>query len=346
MKSYDTLVIDEDRKLKLIIMDKMNIQSMIYGDHSLDKMIYEDMYEVMSDHENNKVAGLPRIENREALIELVKHWTATSLKMLYLLYENNELVGTLNAFESPHFGENAVEIGYIVKLGNQGKGIGTILLREATKDLLNRKCNIYLGFRDGNYASEKIAIKNKYTYHTRMEVGDRPMTYYRFLKGTPINESKDFTDNKNFLTNKTITLGYDKPYTLTRVNSVMLSLEEYIYFSLSPNYQKKLENTYYVYGPLHHKTNRELKTYNVYSNRVVIDSDSARRMFVDQEDIITNSLEAVLGDCLYVEDFSTDERGNVFFNLMNKEKTAKISAIYDKGMIFILDFYLNDKKNQ
>lgn len=345
MKSYDTLVIDEDRKLKLITMDKMNVHSMIYGDYSLGKIVYEDMYGVMSDHENNTIAGLPRIENKESLMELVKYWAATSLKMLYLLYENNELVGILNAFESSHFGENAIEIGYIVKPGNQGKGLGTILLRESTKDLLNRKYNIYLGFRDGNYASEKIAIKNKYTYHTRMEVGDRPMTYYRFLKGTPINESKDFTDNKNFLTNKTITLGYDKPYTLTRVNSVMLSLEEYIYFSVSPNYQKKLENTYYVYGPLHHNTNRELKTYNVYSNRVVVESDAARRMFIDHEDIRTNSLEALLDDRLYVEDFSADEHGIVFFYLVNKEKTAKLSARYDKGMIFILDFYLNDKEN-
>lgn len=347
MKSYGTLIIDEDRKLKLITMNKLKVQyNIIYGDHSFRKMVYEDMYGVMSDHENNRIAGLPRIENKEGLMELVKYWTATSLKMLYLLYENGELVGTLSAFESPHFGENAVEVGYIVKPGNQGKGLGTTLLRESTKDLLNRKYNIYLGFRDGNYASEKIAIKNKYTYHTRMEVGDRPMTYYRFLKGTPINESKDFIDNKNFLTNKTITLGYDKPYTLTRVNSVMLSLEEYIHFSVSPNYQKKLENTYYVYGPLHHKTNRELKTYNVYSNRVVIDSDSARRMFINQEDIMTNSLESLLDDCLHVEDFSTDEHGTVFFYLVNKEKTAKLSAKYDRGMIFILDFSLNDKKNE
>lgn len=73
MKSYDTLVIDEDRKLKLITMDKMNVHSMIYGDHSLGKMVYEDMYGVMSDHENNRIAGLPRIENKEALMELVKH---------------------------------------------------------------------------------------------------------------------------------------------------------------------------------------------------------------------------------------------------------------------------------
>lgn len=73
MKSYDTLVIDEDRKLKLITMDKMNIQSMIYGDYLLGKIIYEDMYGVMSDHENNRIAGLPRIENKEDLIELVKH---------------------------------------------------------------------------------------------------------------------------------------------------------------------------------------------------------------------------------------------------------------------------------
>lgn len=73
MKSYDTLVIDEDRKLKLITMDKMNVHSMIYGDHSLGKMVYEDMYGVMSDHENNRIAGLPRIENKERLMELVKH---------------------------------------------------------------------------------------------------------------------------------------------------------------------------------------------------------------------------------------------------------------------------------
>lgn len=73
MKSYDTLVIDEDRKLKLITMDKMNIHSMIYGDYSLGKMVYEDMYGVMSDHENNRIAGLPRIENKERLMELVKH---------------------------------------------------------------------------------------------------------------------------------------------------------------------------------------------------------------------------------------------------------------------------------
>lgn len=72
MKSYDTLVIDEDRKLKLITMDKMNIQSMIYGDYSLSKIVYEDMYGVMSDHENNRIAGLPIIENKEALMELVK----------------------------------------------------------------------------------------------------------------------------------------------------------------------------------------------------------------------------------------------------------------------------------
>ena len=73
MKSYDTLVIDEDRKLKLITMDKMNIQSMIYGDYSLGKIVYEDMYGVMSDHENNRIAGLPRIDNKEGLIELFKH---------------------------------------------------------------------------------------------------------------------------------------------------------------------------------------------------------------------------------------------------------------------------------
>lgn len=73
MKSYDTLVIDEDRKLKLITMDKMNVHGMIYGDHSLGKIVYEDMYGVMSDHENNRIAGLPRIENKEALMELVKH---------------------------------------------------------------------------------------------------------------------------------------------------------------------------------------------------------------------------------------------------------------------------------
>lgn len=73
MKSYDTLVIDEDRKLKLITMDKMNVHSMIYGDHSLGKMVYEDMYGVMSDHENNRIAGLPRIENKESLMELVKY---------------------------------------------------------------------------------------------------------------------------------------------------------------------------------------------------------------------------------------------------------------------------------
>lgn len=73
MKSYDTLVIDEDRKLKLITMDKMNVHSMIYGDYSLGKMVYEDMYGVMSDHENNRIAGLPRIENKESLMELVKY---------------------------------------------------------------------------------------------------------------------------------------------------------------------------------------------------------------------------------------------------------------------------------
>lgn len=73
MKSYDTLAIDEDRKLKLITMDKMNIHSMIYGDYSLGKMVYEDMYGVMSDHENNRIAGLPRIENKESLMKLVKH---------------------------------------------------------------------------------------------------------------------------------------------------------------------------------------------------------------------------------------------------------------------------------
>lgn len=73
MKPYDTLVIDEDRKLKLITMDKMNIHSMIYSDYSLGKMVYEDMYGVMSDHENNRIAGLPRIENKEGLIELVRH---------------------------------------------------------------------------------------------------------------------------------------------------------------------------------------------------------------------------------------------------------------------------------
>ncbi len=74
MKSYDTLVIDEDRKLKLITMDKLNVQyGMIYGDYSLDKIVYEDMYGVMSDHENNRIAGLPRIENKEALMNLVKY---------------------------------------------------------------------------------------------------------------------------------------------------------------------------------------------------------------------------------------------------------------------------------
>lgn len=73
MKSYDTLVIDEDRKLKLITMDKMNVHSMIYGDYSLGKIVYEDMYGVMSDHENNTIAGLPRIENKESLMELVKY---------------------------------------------------------------------------------------------------------------------------------------------------------------------------------------------------------------------------------------------------------------------------------
>ena len=36
--------------------------------------------------------------------------------------------------------------------------------------------------------------------------------------------------------------------------------------------------------------------------------------------------------------------GLFFFYLVNKEKTAKLSARYDKGMIFILDFYLNDKE--
>lgn len=226
---YNTTLIMNDDKIRIERVNKASVRT-------LSDEFYRKVFDVFSDPENNIKAGVQVIKNPMEMRDQVNSWFNDSSIYMYFLYYENELVGSLQAFEARAFGINSISVGYIVKPGNQGKGLGTIMLREATRDLVKEGYNIMLGFRDGNYASEKLAIKNNYKYHARVSVSDidgnfRPMTYYKY-ESSFINESKSLLDNKSILLEQVVKLENGE---LRRVNPSIISLEEYIYFSSSPN---------------------------------------------------------------------------------------------------------------
>ena len=124
---------------------------------------------------------------------------------MFFLYEGNDIVGTTQAFKASIFGENTLSLGYIVSKKHQGKGYGTTMLRFVSNFLNDLDINIVLGFRDGNVASEKIAAKNNYTFHMRMDQADqhgkiRPMTYYKYAGKPIMNESYSVIPSSKILT--------------------------------------------------------------------------------------------------------------------------------------------------
>lgn len=83
-----------------------------------------------------------------------------------------------------------------------------------------------------------------------------------------------------------------------RVNPSIISLEEYMYFSCSPNYKDKLEGTYYLWGPVNNNTRNNLLKVGVKSNRIVIPYTHAG-LFGDDEIVDTKPLEELLSSTMY-----------------------------------------------
>jgi GNAT superfamily N-acetyltransferase len=125
---------------------------------------------------------------------------------MFFLFKGKDVIGTTQAFRSKSFDPNTLSLGYIISPSHQGKGYGTIMLKFVSEYLHSDKLffDVVLGFRDGNFASEKIAAKNNYQYYLRTNVPDiegnvRPMTYYKYGGKPLINESYSVIPNNKTL---------------------------------------------------------------------------------------------------------------------------------------------------
>lgn len=224
---------------------------------------------VFSDYENNRIAGLPPFYDVKELKHAINLWFNDTTKFMFFLYKGNSIIGNLQAFTpyiqqmSPDIIDNGIEVGYMIAPSEHGKGYGTLFLEAVTSYLVQEGYTPVLGFRDGNYASEKIALKNNYKFLKRITKPDidnrnKPMTYMvyggekRNLKQS-LNE--DAYSNQTIIINETDEI----KHRVRRIGPSLMNYDEYIYLSSSLDKPTELNETYYIISPVHRNIVNDLK---------------------------------------------------------------------------------------
>lgn len=244
---------------------------------------------------------------------------------MFFLYENDKIIGTTQAFKTVHFGENNLNIGYIISPEDQGKGLGTKMLRFVSEYLTEKGYPLVLGFRDGNYASEKIAAKNNYTYLKRIEVPDsfgnsRPMTYYKYQGKLNLNEEYQLVPGQNIVGDEGL---YINDIMFKRVDPSKFNIEEYMYLCNSVYKPDNLKNSYYLAGPIHFKTVEKLKKKKIYADRFGI-TDSYNLGIKDNADIVSDELMEYISNDLNVHTVVRDIKNKRTTVIFTSDKSDKV----------------------
>lgn len=311
-------------------------------DSLLTNTFFSNLYNnVFSDETNNLKAGLTGMNSTDEVQQQIKNWLKEPFTYMFFLFKGKDVVGTTQTFKSWRY-TGALTLGYTVSPLHQGKGYGTIMLKFVTDHLIKVGFDeILLGFRDGNVASERIAAKNNYTYHSRTNVPDasgvnRPMTYYKYNGKNTINESYSVIPQKKVLTTNQWIEDSDK--ILSRVNPKIISFNEYVYLSTSTNKPISLNETYFVFTSAHHELTDRLRKERIKSISFGMTDRISKNLFdpTTKGDIILDEFYNLVESDLKILEVNRDKTSMILGNDIGEVKIKIIDNI-----MLIEDFVLN-----
>lgn len=142
-----------------------------YSIRSEDKNLYWTGYESPPDYENFKLWFKNRIKDKD--------------RDIFLLYKDGQCIGSLHIDYYPDY----ATIGYSVKQAFEGKGYGTLIVKEAIKIIKSNKsqrenlCSIKAWINAENLGSIKVAEKNNFRRNKNNKIKKRfgkEELYYEF----------------------------------------------------------------------------------------------------------------------------------------------------------------------
>lgn len=313
-------------------------------DPLLTKEFYNNLYNnVFANKDNNLKAGLITMRSVADVEYQIVFWLNGSSKYMFFMYNGKNIVGTTQAFKSSAFDDDTLSLGYIMSPQSQGKGYGTMMLKFVSSYLHDKNIKVVLGFRDGNVASERIAVKSNYSYLMRTSTADakgvvRPITFYKYNGTTIVNEGYDaITSSKILTTNQWID---DKDHILSRVNPKMLSLDEYVYFSTSANKPIALNETYFLFTTAHYGLTDRLKKEGIKSKTFGLTDKASKNLFDPsvKGDIVLNKFYSLLESDLRIFQISDDKTSMILGNDIGEARVRVIGTV-----LMVEDFVLTAK---
>ena len=127
---------------------------------------FEDYYKIRCSPSDVYWNGYSSIPEKESFRTIFMSRLSTASfqepedRRLYLICIDDESSEDAVGFVQLIFRQNAVELGYSVMDGYQGKGIATKALSLAVKIAETHNERIIVRIRDDNFASQKVALRN------------------------------------------------------------------------------------------------------------------------------------------------------------------------------------------